>query len=809
MAPLLLLLLAFGQDGSPAELLERARRGEMPERERTGERVGAFEASPVRVRSLDVDARRRDYEIRVDGSADARNTLTRSHDGFRIAFQPNLSLAISNTGDRPVRNPRVVVNGERRWWSLETMLEEVLAGAKDDREKALRIWDFVRSRRHHDLPLFAGDELHDPVKMLNAYGGGLCDDSAEVGSSLLFHAGLRGPGTGERPRIRSLHGHVMVEAYWDGAHRFLDIDQDVFYLDRENESIVGGDEVARDHDLARREHTYGPVFRGWETGGRAAALFGRDDRARFRAVAGHRIDLTLRTGETIVYRWDHDGKIATSGPARRSFWATSQLVYAPPLGADAASPRVYEMAGPYPVCGGRVQAGFRGPERGDRFTVETSLDGKSWREVWSRTGAGELRCDVALDDALEVSRGPAKYRYFVRVGGSPTDLVLRTDLMASPHALPALGLGLNRIVYTDETDEPHAVRITHRWRESGNVLPPAPPAEPVFPAPGAELRASTVAFRWPRVTGADAYHLQVSLAPDMRLPYRPSFDLVVPEPGLHSPFTGLFSPDTDYYWRVRPRGKEGLWGPWSEVWRFRWDGPRVPVALETRHAEPGRILLSWKPNPRGPRPASYRIYGSDERGFAVSDVPYALEGLGPQGPNLLGETAGTELTVVSAEGDHPVLNRCYYRVVAVDRHGTRSGPSDYVELPHPHVYTVPPATAAVGRPFRYAPRTIRSLGDLQCRYAEPRRAYWEREEYSFTLARGPGWLSVDEATGVVQGTPGADDAGDADVEITVTRRFPHEAAPTGRDRGIFEKSDERFQASHAHRFRLNVRKEPR
>ena len=35
----------------------------------------------------------------------------------------------------------------------------------------------------------------------------------------------------------------------------------------------------------------------------------------------------------------------------------------------------------------------------------------------------------------------------------------------------------------------------------------------------------------------------------------------------------------------------------------------------------GRVVLRWKPNPAGRQPVKYRVYGSDEKGFSVSDEP--------------------------------------------------------------------------------------------------------------------------------------------------------------------------------------------
>ncbi len=829
------LLLAYGICAAAVGVVRAAQSGP------------PFQISARKEHAVKVTSHRAQYEVSVGGTADMDNTTTRRYENFDIAFQPNIALEIANTGDRPVVNVRVVINDRGRWWSLETMLDEILAGARDDQEKALLIWDFVRKNRYHDLPLFADDELHDPVRFLCTYGGGFCDDSAAVGCSLLYHAGINKTRYAQNPKTRHLHGHVMCEAFLDGKHQFLDIDENVFYLDRENERIVSGDRLARDHDLAKREHVFGPIFKGWETGQSAAALFGSDDGAGFRAVAGHRLDMTLRPGERIIYRWDNVGKLAGDsrlGRPQRRYFGNSKLVYSPRLEnyeKDAvsakdllpASPQakdaklaaasgeaelVYEVKSPYVVCGGRVEANFFGLSDKDAFSVWLSLDGSQWSKLWQRVGSGPATCSVDLDEHLEVDRAPPKYRYFVRISLASAaersanlgPVTISTDVLTAPLALPRLRVGANKVAYTDETDDGdasadrHEITITHRWQESDNVRPPEAPDEPDFPRDGAVVRASTFTFQWSEVKDADRYHVQLSRRADMKIPYRPAFDVVVDGPSHGSPRTGMFSPDTDYYWRVRTRNKEGMWGQWSATWRFRWKGPRIPVDLKYSLANNGEITISWQPNPRGPCVHHYEVYGSDERGFSVSKTPYTVSQLDTQPANFLRETTSTQMLVVSPDAEKPNMNCCYYRVVAVDEDGVASGPSDYVELPHPYIYAPRQATAVIGEPFRAEIKTLRSLGDLQHRYAEPSQQYWEREEYEFQLTKPPAWLSLDRQTGVLSGTPGSKHEGKIEVEVVAQRRYPHEVPLTATDGHLFQKTASRFQAAHRQLLWLRV-----
>ena len=281
--------------------------------------------------SVDIASRQHACAIRMGGTVDMDHALTREHATWHVGWQPNESLTIENIGAVPCENAKVIINDRGDWYTMESLLAEALRTARTEQEKVYLLWQFARSNRHHDDPLFgsvSADELHDPVKMLMAYGAGLCDDSGAIGSSMYYAAGFDNP----PPFVRTLHGHVMCEVFAGGRWQFMDIDENVFYLDRENELPVGGDVVARDHDLAHREFHYGPVFGKWSTGYTAGALFGADDGRSTRLTSGHQIRVNLRPGERIEYRWDNIGKWAMARNGRGRRWVgNSHIVYEPSL----------------------------------------------------------------------------------------------------------------------------------------------------------------------------------------------------------------------------------------------------------------------------------------------------------------------------------------------------------------------------------------------------------------------------------------------------------------------------------------------
>ncbi|MBD3291502.1 MAG: hypothetical protein GF393_01150, partial [Armatimonadia bacterium] len=353
----------------------------------------AFAATQPRqhVETIPSEAPRHEYAIPVGGTLDMDRTLTRSHGDIEIAFQNNVSLTIANMGDTPVVNPRLVINERGDWWTFESMLAEFTRGAATDQERAMLIWEHMREPRYHQVPLFSSLEMHDPVKMLGVYGHNLCGQIGNAGVALFLAAGLEGS------HQRAMYGHVQCEAMVDGRLQFLDIDQDCFYLDRENERPVSGDELARDADLVRRELNYGPLvdeFRpSWSTPG----LLGPDDQVDARPPTfGHDLLFTLRPGEQVEFRWDKRQKWASSGgrfDKEPVYYANSVFTYEPRLdlasverdaaeyaglaaveGALAAqndgAALVYEVSPAFVLCGGTVEAAFDCADAADRVAID-------------------------------------------------------------------------------------------------------------------------------------------------------------------------------------------------------------------------------------------------------------------------------------------------------------------------------------------------------------------------------------------------------------------------------------------------------
>ncbi len=271
---------------------------------------------------------------------------------------------------------------------------------------------------------------------------------------------------------------------------------------------------------------------------------------------------------------------------------------------------------------------------------------------------------------------------------------------------------------------------------------------------------------------------------DMRWPLSTNFDKLISRTAdkgqaqyaLGS--AGLLTGGKTYYWRVQAKNDKGVWGPWSKTWSFTPTAPNYPLEVAVLGYDNDKAVgtLKWKANPFGQKPVKYRVYGSNETGFSVSDVPYRVNvGLSKElQPEFLTQLhrrdhGATELAVMGdgspvAQRQPDVLSRGGRR-----RAGRRrSGPLRLRHRPAPTIYGTPATQAKVGTEYRRQLQANRLLGDLRLRIVNGKEAanFWDIEKPMFAIAQGPAWLKIDPATGLLSGTPVA--AGKIDVAVTVT-----------------------------------------
>jgi len=174
-----------------------------------------------------------------------------------------------------------------------------------------------------------------------------------------------------------------------------------------------------------------------------------------------------------------------------------------------------------------------------------------------------------------------------------------------------------------------------------------------LPAMDSKLTTPTVNFDWPNDPLAVAYKIQLSADPVFTTQL---INLKVFESAFS--FDGVLTPDTTYYWRVRPIYADYK-GGWSPVYRFQSMDPlSAPLLASPAHKDytTTPVTLSWESVPNA---ATYKV-------VVAKDALFALK------------AAGGKTTGLSAVYDLPT-GKYYWRVRAIDASGGK-GPWSEVRI---------------------------------------------------------------------------------------------------------------------------------
>jgi len=779
-----------------------------------------------------VSTDRHEYKIVMGGTVDGENS--RSPIGYKAweqTWESNRSIRLENIGETDVINPWLS-NGKNNLSTIEEIVNNVLEPGMTEEEKAIAIWRWSMQHRFHAT---TGDaEMLDPVKVFNVYGYMLCDDDAIVLACLWREGGLK---------VRPAYpwGHAVNEVFFSNKWHLMDGDENIIFLLRDNSTIAGESDIVQDHDLIKRTHTYGILQNDdrqmdefsaslyWYTGDPGVKPPGVRE-----CVTNHNMKMILRPGESIVWRWGYKGSPKFHGKEWESVWGKNSFnrrynglwEYKIDFSKDIwrkgaysfqnievgeksviAEPGkvgtiIWKINSPYVFVGGRLEIEGKGAK------YFLSWDGKEWEDI-------EDNFDMSFPQ-----NGPARYQYYLKCQlkgkANIKHLTIVNDIQMAPLSLPGMSLGENKFIYSDETQGKRKVAITHEWVERSSSRPPLAPPEPVSPQDGMEVEGTKLTFKWQIPSDPDGddivdYHFELSDRSDIKWPLSPNFEKLISKTSDKGkaeytlPYTGLLNSDTEYYWRVRAKDENGIWGLWSKIWKFIPQGPAPPVNVKIEFDPVNQIgVLKWEPNKTGRKPVKYRIYGSNEKGFTISDELYMVyigytspikmetflpptpfmetkvseqtdenedntfyENLQYQFPaNFFAETENTEFTVIGEDITIQNANKAFYRVVAVDEYGNQSGSSDAATVNSPYadvvpvIYSKPVVNVKKGKKYSYRIKLILSMGDLTCksrdRYYDAR--FWTVEWFDanhpiFSLKQSPKWLSIDKNTGVLSGIP--------------------------------------------------------
>lgn len=355
--------------------------------------------------------------------------------------------------------------------SQSAMLASILKPGMNAEEKSIAIWKFLVDWRYHYDPAEQGDELHDPVKFLNVYGYGFCDDCATNFMVLARKAGLQS-------RVWGLSGHVVAETFYDGQWHMFDPDHQVFYRNRQGK-IAGVEELAEQPQIITQTPR-DPLGSPSEL---IAKLYTStaDNRVNERQpqIRDTSVLPVLEPLDYVEFRYSNPERvhqknkshspeppIAGEGILKRTVRDLHDLKQ------TAGNQRQWQLSWPYVLLSGHVDLALNSSEIQPRISI--SNDQKSWRPLQGEIKKNRLR--LSLNEWIR-KQPTAVYHCFIRLESphqtDPAALIDQAEaelrFQFAPRALAHVQNGNNDFemkLATEPAGSTKGLRVELIWKET-------------------------------------------------------------------------------------------------------------------------------------------------------------------------------------------------------------------------------------------------------------------------------------------------------------------------------------------------------
>ena len=369
----------------------------------------------------------------------------------------NRRLTLRNLDPRVAVMPYLRERGSPDLRSTEGMARSILEPGMTPERKSIAAWKLLVDRTYHYWPPRDDAEVHDPVKFINVYGYGFCDDAAQNFAALCEAAGLRA-------RVWGLNGHVVAESYYDGAWHMFDVDMGCYFRGAGGR-ILGVEDLAKDPSSITAT-PYTPT--GYATKDVAKLYTTTADNGvwpRGEIKPGHRIEPVLEPGDAVTFdfgpaRLVHNVFAPDQPPPPRA--ANGTLTRTVKLPANGAG-RLVRVVWPYVILGGGLELGDDpAPD------VRISADGADWTPLATRAEGATRKLGFT---PWFVARQDVRYHFSLRIAGAPGEARLTVLFQFAPRAVPVVRPGTTTFDLALSPaggpfpDDWNGVEVTHVWDE--------------------------------------------------------------------------------------------------------------------------------------------------------------------------------------------------------------------------------------------------------------------------------------------------------------------------------------------------------
>ncbi len=163
-----------------------------------------------------------------------------------------LDVAVANGSDSTVTF--YISPAEYDFASYASLINSIIDSADTDKEKADKLLAFLYKYTDHSKSAMHERLPHDPLRLVNSFQSGLCDDRNTALSKLFMLAGMPS-------RVWHLGGHVVCEVYYDEDWHMYDADWGTsFNLNDVPQSVAY---IGKHIDIIKLDKKHCALIREW------------------------------------------------------------------------------------------------------------------------------------------------------------------------------------------------------------------------------------------------------------------------------------------------------------------------------------------------------------------------------------------------------------------------------------------------------------------------------------------------------------------------------------------------------------------
>lgn len=661
------------------------------------------------------------------------------------AFEPMKSITISNKGNFTIKSPRFMINNKGNWFDYNSWTHEIFQNSNSEVEIVLDLWKFLKENRVHQNP--SGWNSYIDYNMLICYGYGTCDNVTWMAIQALRHIGYKA-------NYSFMVHHTVADIETPQQNYLLDSDLEVFYLNGDNNKLLGYSEVLFDKYFIFRTHHFGKsvkydknrdkwvsrtYYKNYPIG-----VFPFKNALKLSSEIGRSpYDFNLRPGETINYSWDDavkyvhfDGKdtilpssfqkyiLANGKYTFNNNFKTDSLsvlfdsyknlrydsitVKSGLIATSDSAFLIVSIKSPFPIIDAYLKGEFFQESINDSIEIFWSNDNINYTKIAVNKRIGDYIDSLNLQHNFSYMNHhyttpyPIAYNYYIKVlfHKSTNDLQIGINSLfienifqLNRRFLPTLIKGINSINYQDynESEAQRNIEIIIDWQETDENIPPIVGDNPIFPSNYALIDSLNFGFSW-----NDSYDIDGDSIVDYEFFLSDRIDMKYPLSPNFNLYTSSFGNGNQAYFKAKENG----WLNDGQIyyWKVR--------AKDSRGAW-GEWSPIWSFTPKGvmrPVNLNYEL-SNDKLILSWNRNPkgkqpdyyklYASDednGFVPDSSNLIA-TLHDSIYQINYRDIGPL--KSFYRISACTSDSQESLCSDYVSLPYPWLFynlkTISPA----------------------------------------------------------------------------------------------------------------------